>query len=239
MKSSDKCAGETRLKDRKAEVMAQLIRRRIGARKPRVLVVGCGTGMEAAILAQELETQVVGVDLYADFDSIAASCVELRRGDATRLEYDDGSFDFVYSYHALEHIPDYARALQEMSRVLNGHGQYCIGTPNRSRLIGYLGSQGTPLRMKLAWNAADWKARLTGRFRNEFGAHAGFTTEELYRSLYEVFGETEDVTKEYYHQLYPQYALALKLLIASGVSRFLFPSIYFFGRKKKIDSKSG
>ena len=63
----------------------------------RLLVVGCGSGVEAAILARELSASVVGVDLEANFDPAAAGLADLRYGDATALEFEDGAFDFVFS----------------------------------------------------------------------------------------------------------------------------------------------
>src|SRR5690606_17159066 len=127
-----------------------------------------------AVLARQLDTRVVGLDILADFDSRAARCVELVQGDATRMAFPAASFDFVYSFHALEHIPEYRTALREIHRVLTPDGGYLIGTPNRNRLIAYLGARDTPVRDKIRWNLADWKARLRGEFRNELGAHAGY-----------------------------------------------------------------
>lgn len=42
--------------------------------------------------------------------------------DATSLGFPDGSFDFVYCHSVLHHIPDPARALREMRRVLRPGG---------------------------------------------------------------------------------------------------------------------
>jgi ubiquinone/menaquinone biosynthesis C-methylase UbiE len=187
--------------------------------------------MEAATLARELGTQVVGIDLRDSFESAAAAVADLRRGDATRLEFADETFDFVYSYHVLEHIPDYAKALREMNRVLKSGGAWLIGTPNRSRLIGYLGSAGVPLADKLAWNLADWMARARGRFRNEYGAHAGFTSRELGAALRAVFGQVEEITERYYLTVYRNYARLVRGLGRSGMGRFLFPAVYFMGIK--------
>lgn len=182
-------------------------------------------------LARALGAQVVGIDLAASFDSAASAAADLRQGDATRLEFRDGDFDFVYSYHVLEHIPDFMKALAEMHRVLRKGGGYLIGTPNRSRLIGYLGSAGVTIRDKLAWNLVDWKARMQGRFRNEFGAHAGFSSSELGGALMKVFGGAEEITTPYYLSVYRPYAWLVNLLARSGLGRFLFPAVYFMGTK--------
>jgi ubiquinone/menaquinone biosynthesis C-methylase UbiE len=218
-------------RDGKTEALAGLIRQRIRAPIRRLLVVGCGSGVEAAILARELGAEVVGVDLDSSFDSVAAAAVDLRRGDATCLDFANGSFDFVFSYHALEHIPGYSKALAEMERVLSKGGAYCVGTPNRLRLLGYLGSKNATWREKIAWNLADWKARLLGRFRNEYGAHAGFSSGELKASLAKVFDQAEEITLSYYLRVYQGYAIWVSLLDKLGLGRFLFPSVYFVGRK--------
>jgi SAM-dependent methyltransferase len=219
------------VRDRKTEVLAGIVRERIPTSIHRLLVVGCGSGKEAAVLATALHAQAVGVDLHGRFDAAAARAVELRRGDATRLDFADGSFDFVYSFHVLEHIPNYAQALGEMRRVLHEGGSYCIGTPNRLRLVGYLGSAGVSWRDKLAWNLADWKARLRGRFRNEHGAHAGFSSAELRGVLEKMFGRTEEITSRYYLGVYRSHAWLVRWLDRLGLGRFLFPAVYFMGIK--------
>lgn len=219
------------LRDGKTEALARLMLEKMGTGIRNLLVVGCGSGIEAAILAQELKTHVVGVDLNAAFSPEAAARVTLRQGDATNLDFEDGSFDFVYSYHALEHVPDYRKALTEMQRVLSGGGGYCIGTPNRSRMVGYLGSKSATTRQKLAWNLADWSARVRGKFRNEFGAHAGFTSGELREELQKVFSQVDEITLSYYQRIYSRHERLVNVLNRSGLGRFLFPSVYFMGSK--------
>ena len=212
----------------KVGVLANLIAEHLGA-PSRMLVLGCGSGVEAAELATQFGSEVFGIDLLSHFDAAAARVAKLRRGDATDLDFPDAFFDQVYSYHALEHIPDYRGALGEMRRVLRPGGGYCIGTPNRSRLIGYIGSTNASLRNKIGWNLNDWKCRLRGRFRNEFGAHAGFTKTELSSELRSVFGEVEDITLAYYTRVYSGHARAVRGMSRLGLAPFLFPSIYFVG----------
>jgi SAM-dependent methyltransferase len=201
----------------------------------RVLVVGCGSGREAAELAVALDADVTGIDLQTRWDPAAETVAKLQYGDATALDFPDRKFDLVYSYHALEHIPDFRRALSEMKRVLADDGCYFIGTPNRHRLIGYIGSQSTLLN-KIRWNATDWKARLRGRFRNEFGAHAGFSRAELQHELSGAIGPAKNVTLVYYVSLYARKASYVRLLHRLRLSSLLFPAIYFIGGKR--DSRS-
>lgn len=216
--------------DRKTVAIARILRDWVPAGARQCLVVGCGNGREAAVLAEELGVSVIGIDLLADFAPDAAARVTLMRGDATALQFGDRSFDIVYSYHALEHIPDYTQALGEMERVLKTGGAFCVGTPNRHRLVGYVGSRTATCGQKLRWNAADWAARLRGRFRNEYGAHAGFSSGELCEALVGAFGMAEEVTSRYYIELYSRHAKGLKLLARSSIAHCIYPSIYFIGR---------
>lgn len=220
------------IRDLRTESLAQIIREHAGHPVRRLLVVGCGSGKEAAVLSAVLHAETTGIDLVEDFDPAAAARATLRHGDATSLDFADGSFDCVFSFHALEHIPDYRKALQEMRRVLVPGGTYCIGTPNRLRLVAYFGSPGVDLRTKVRWNANDWRQRLRGRFRNEFGAHAGYSSAELQRELRSAFGHAEEISLDYYQRVYRNHAGLCRLLSASGLGQILYPCVYFIGRRE-------
>lgn len=219
------------LTDSKTEKVTEIIRRIYPPEIRTLLVVGCGAGIEAAILAQQLDAKVVGIDLKNAFDKEALEFADLRTGDAMNLNFESDSFDFVFSYHALEHIEDPARALREMSRVLKVGGGYWIGTPNRSRIVGYIGAKDASFGEKIRWNLSDWKARLTGKFRNDLGAHAGFTSTELFSLLTSVFPVADDQTKTYFHTVYQSHRRIVDLISKSRLSRFVYPSVYFSGIK--------
>ncbi len=222
----------TLVADRKIAVLCELLAGRMGDDPvDDILVVGCGSGREAAHLAHFFSARVVGIDLGGRFDPDAAARADLRVMDATELTLDDASFDLIYSFHALEHIEDPDRALTEMQRVLRPGGWFCIGTPNRSRLVGYLGSP-TSTTNKVRWNLQDYRMRLQGRFRNELGAHAGFTSEELASACRSAFGEAQEITEHYYDRLYGpgRGGPVLRLATAARVTRFVYPCVYFVGR---------
>lgn len=217
--------------DPKTKILADIFCKEQNLIPSRLLVVGCGKGIEAAVLAQYLGAKVTGIDIVANFDSRAALHADLRQGDATRMEFADGSFDFVYSFHALEHIPDYRAALAEIHRVLCPGGRWMIGTPNRDRIIGYLGSKDASIAEKLHWNYIDWRAKFHGKFRNELGAHAGYTQEELSSELAKVFSKVTDITFDYYRNLYSRKLNLINAAISSGTASWLFPCIYFMGQR--------
>jgi ubiquinone/menaquinone biosynthesis C-methylase UbiE len=195
----------------------------------KILVIGCGSGMEAHVLSQNCNGQVFGIDIEDKFEFPNSDKLLLQVGDATQLHFPDNYFDFVYSYHSLEHIPDYQKALNEAQRVLSYQGGFMFGTPNRMRIIGSISSDGD-IVTKIRANVADWKNKLHGKFRNEYGAHAGFSKNELKTMLLKTFPTATDISDNYYFELYKRYDSILKILIYFKFTDFLYPSIYFAGR---------
>lgn len=197
-----------------------------------VLVVGCGNGKEAFYLRRhgDAETLVTGIDLrlqehLRDRDDDGVTFMEY---DAQALPFGDSSFDYVFSYHMLEHVRDPRAVVSEISRILAPQGLLYIGTPNRNRLFGYIGSYRRPLWKKVRLNVTDLKARLRGKFTNEAGAHAGFTTRELDALLRERFATVEWLTADYLHAKYggrvPR--RLLRAVTWTPVREYLAPSIY-------------
>jgi len=219
------------LTDSKTETVAALISEFHTEPIRKLLVVGCGSGLEAAILAQRLGADVTGIDIEENFDLAALALCELKKGDAMALEFGDGLFDFIFSYHALEHIDEPETALREMHRTLKSGGGFWIGTPNKERFIGYIGGKNTSLSEKIRWNILDWRMRLTGNFENKLGAHAGFTRKELGDLLRSVFGQVDDRTLQYFKRIYPGKRRLIETLENSGLSRSVYPSVYFSGSK--------
>lgn len=195
-----------------------------------ILVVGCGDGSDARALAQEFGGPVTGIDLYDYFDPRNKDCVAFAQMDACKLEFANDSFSLIYSFHALEHINNYKKALSEMRRVLRPGGTYCIGTPNRARVVGYVGAPSLSLMTKIRGNVIDWTMRLRGKFRNELGAHAGYTANELVR-ICNAIGPGRDISNEYYVKLYPRWKSLLKAIILLKLHGIVWPSVYVLGRK--------
>jgi hypothetical protein len=74
----------------------------------------------------------------------------------------------------------------------------------------------------------DYQARLQGRFRNELGAHAGFTQKELQLLLSKHFQKVHWVTADYLRFKYGAKIPApiLRLITARWVGEFTAPAIY-------------
>jgi SAM-dependent methyltransferase len=215
----------------KTDALAGVLVERYGVAPRRILVVGCGDGREAGVLARRFGADTVGIDIGAEFafDHRGSAPARLRAMDARALDFPDGTFDLVYSFHALEHMSRPGDALAEMRRVLAPGGVAAVGTPNKRRLVGYLSSP-APVLDRLRWNLADLRARAAGRWSNEQGAHAGFTRDEL-RALCAVhLGAADDLTTAYYEALYPGHRRAVTALCRWRVDERLFPCVYMAGR---------
>jgi len=193
-----------------------------------ILVVGCGDGLEAQALAQLFGCRVAAIDLGRDFKHREG--VDFQRMDARAMTFGAATFDLVYSFHVLEHILPPEQVVAEIRRVLKPGMPFCLGTPNRRRALGYVGSPDTSVAVKIRWNVADWRARLAGRFKNEFGAHAGFTEKELL-ALGSRIGPTMVVSDEYYRRIYQHHDRVIRSIVTMNLQHIAWPAVYVVGRK--------
>ncbi|HEY0142120.1 MAG TPA: methyltransferase domain-containing protein [Thermoanaerobaculia bacterium] len=97
----------------------------------RVLIVGCGTGLDLELLPRE--ARVTAIDLTpAMVEKTAARAAALRMTvdaqvmDAARLTFDDGSFDVVLLHLVLAVVPDPYATAREAARVLRAGGRAAI-----------------------------------------------------------------------------------------------------------------
>jgi SAM-dependent methyltransferase len=214
----------------------ELLQERLEKTCPSGLVIGCGGGEEVIYIRRALESRsVLGVDIQAGFSLLvrAENCVLIA--DAKRLPFPSGFFEFAASFHSLEHVGDPDEALDEIRRVLRPGGWFYVGVPNRTRILGYLGSHDATPWQKIAWNCVDWWARLRGRFRNESGAHAGFDRQELLRMLRQRFPEVSLLTEQFVRFKYARRLpkTLLDLLLAPRLMNYSVPSHYALCQKAK------
>src|SRR5262249_40604606 len=94
----------------------------------RVLDVGCGTGSLTFTLPEIANVATVtGIDLTEGFVEFARARnkdprINFDQGDARVLTFADNSFDRAFSMLVLQFIPDAARAVAEMCRIVKPGG---------------------------------------------------------------------------------------------------------------------
>lgn len=102
----------------------------------RFLEVGCGGSLTLHFLSQigheavGLDSSDVALDYSSYLRSQLGSDIQVLKGDAFALPYDDGHFDCVYSIGMIEHyrFEDQVRLCREMLRVASRF--LVIGVPN-------------------------------------------------------------------------------------------------------------
>jgi len=123
--------------------------------------VGCGEGRTARTLAQAPGRWVVGLDFSLEMLRVArrmpgSEPVRYVAGDAMRLPFPDGVFDTTVAVTSLNNVPDLARCLAEMGRVLKPGGRAILLVINRHELAA-------PLRGLYFLPFYIWRAMRGGR----------------------------------------------------------------------------
>ncbi len=110
--------------------------RRYGRGGSRLLEIGSGLGHLVAQLEVNFETYGMDVNHWALVRSRSeAGHTHLQDSSAQELPFLSSSFGVVVIKHVVEHLPDPARALREISRVLEPKGILILATPNLDGLL--------------------------------------------------------------------------------------------------------
>ena len=102
---------------------------------PRVLEIGCGRGAGVDLVTRYFRpSSLVAVDMdermirAAEHRFIQShkNHVRLSVAEATALPFKGHSFDAVFAFGVLHHVPDWPRAASEIARVLDDGGYYYL-----------------------------------------------------------------------------------------------------------------
>jgi SAM-dependent methyltransferase len=111
--------------------LSMLRRHDVDLRGTRILDAGCGSGFGLALIGEKLSpSRLVGFDLmpeqiaYAEARNVPGA--EVRVGDITKIDEPEGSFDAVFVFGILHHVPPWRDALRDIGRVLVPGGVLCV-----------------------------------------------------------------------------------------------------------------
>lgn len=105
----------------------------------RILEIGCGAGIDSCEFASN-----GAIMTSVDFTEIAAKLTrdltrkyngQAARCSATILPFKTGTFDVVYSYGVIHHIPDIDSVLAEITRILKPGGMFMGMVYNKDSLL--------------------------------------------------------------------------------------------------------
>lgn len=107
-----------------------------GIRKGICIDIGCGTGNLDIELAKRSELKIIGLDIDPDMQPLfekrireagLEDRISFVEGDAQKLPFPDDYADAIVSRGTLTFIPDIAKCLQEVDRVLKPSGVAFLG----------------------------------------------------------------------------------------------------------------
>jgi tocopherol O-methyltransferase len=111
-----------------AALSRHVAKRAMIKRGDRVCDVGCGYGATARLLGSEYGARVTGITISPKQHAAAAAAggAEFVLGDWLENDFPGECFDAVIAIESTEHLPDVARGIVEMARVLIPGGRLVI-----------------------------------------------------------------------------------------------------------------
>ncbi len=140
-----------------------------------VLDVGAGHGLLLEALAARRGLRGTGIEITAaKVDYARSRGVDLRLGDASRLDFGDRSFDLVYCCEVLEHLPFgvFEAACRELARVARDQVVVSVPFDERRHFVRcpYCAASVNPNYHFRSFDAASMASLLPGwRLETSFG----------------------------------------------------------------------
>ena len=115
-----------------------LIRAQLPGPTPRVLDIGCATGIFLEV-AREAGWRAEGLDISAyALERARAKGFQVQRGTLPGASLPEGAYDLITMWDLIEHVPDPAALLAECRRLLRPGGVIAISTPDAGSLLAHV-----------------------------------------------------------------------------------------------------
>ena len=112
-----------------------------------VLEIGCGRGVGTEIIferfgAREVDAFDLDPDMIAQarrrLSGYSSDQLRLFVGDAAAINAPDASYDAIFDFGIVHHVPDWQQAIREISRVLRPGGRFFFEEVTRQALDRWL-----------------------------------------------------------------------------------------------------
>jgi|SRR3989338_2494578 len=108
-----------------------------------VLEVGCGSATFTTHISK-ISSKTFGIDFSEKMLHIAKKVdpkTFFSIGNAVLLPFKKNSFDMVYSFRTLQHVPNFKQSLSEMVKIVKPRGLVIFDFINKRNFLGYIRSQ--------------------------------------------------------------------------------------------------
>ncbi len=219
--------GDARYTDMQGEKRGnwtRLIEAHLPEKRPlRALDLGTGAGFFSFLL-RDLGCEVTGIDYseemlnnaHKNAERLGYPDIRFLRMDAQSLEFEDGSFDFIFTRNVTWTLPDPAKAYAEMLRVLTPGGRLMNADANYSAGFKVMDEKG-------------WTEKAAAQANTQYA----FPAQSL-----EMLRERNDIAKSLYIAEEQRPVWDLRVLMSHGVERFwldLDVNANVFGHKAPED----
>jgi ubiquinone/menaquinone biosynthesis C-methylase UbiE len=116
----------------------------LNPRNKKILEIGTGVGTDARKIIEQGGIYA-GINVDGGSTDLTRAALDtfglqgsVTQSSATDMNFADQTFDSVYSFGVLHHIPDVGKAVAEIHRVLNSDGQLLLMLYNKNSINYYL-----------------------------------------------------------------------------------------------------
>lgn len=138
----------------------------------KVLSVGCGSGEECTLLQKKGASDITGIDIASKLIKEAKRCYPKHKFytmNVNEMEFEDDTFDFVYSSLMMHYLKNWDKALNEINRVMKKGATFLFSTLHPTRWSGE--RQGDTLLMGFQYPSKDNKVKIFGDYLNKKAIH--------------------------------------------------------------------